>query len=147
MTNPSLRPAVPSTRPGSRPEDEQRGSIGTAVLGGGPAGLTAAYTLGLRGKSATVFEGDGLVGGIAKTVEYKGYRFDLGGHRFFTKIAQIERLWEELMGDEFLVRPRLSRIYYKGKYFAYPLQAGDVVSRLGLLESALCSLSYFQAQL
>ncbi len=121
--------------------------MGTAVLGAGPAGLTAAYVLGLRGAQGVVYEADGLVGGIAKTVEYKGYRFDLGGHRFFTKIAQIERLWEELMGDEFLVRPRLSRIYYKGKYFAYPLQAGDVVSRLGLLESALCSLSYFQAQL
>src|SRR5213593_4316346 len=142
MTNPSLRPAVPSTLPGTRPEEEQRGSIGTAVLGGGPAGLTAAYTLGLRGKRATVFEGDGIVGGIAKTVEFKGYRFDLGGHRFFTKMKPIEKLWEHVMGDDFLTRPRLSRIYYNGKFFSYPLTAKDVVGRLGLWESALCALSY-----
>jgi len=142
MTNPSLRPAAPSTRPGSRPEDEQRGSIGTAVLGGGPAGLTAAYTLGLRGKSATVFEGDGIVGGIAKTVEFKGYRFDLGGHRFFTKMKPIEKLWEHVMGEEFLTRPRLSRIFYNGKFFSYPLRARDVVGRLGVVESTRCALSY-----
>jgi protoporphyrinogen oxidase len=142
MTNRSLRAAVPSTHPGHGPEDEQRGSIGTAVLGGGPAGLTAAYTLGLRGKSATVFEGDGIVGGIAKTVEFKGYRFDLGGHRFFTKMKPIEKLWEHVMGDDFLTRPRLSRIYYNGKFFSYPLTAKDVVGRLGIWESTLCALSY-----
>jgi protoporphyrinogen oxidase len=94
-----------------------------------------------------VLEADGMVGGIAKTVEYKGYRFDLGGHRFYTKVAQIQRLWENALGDEFLERPRLSRIYYHGKYFAYPLQARDVVARLGVPEAALCSLSYFRAQL
>jgi protoporphyrinogen oxidase len=121
--------------------------VGTAVLGAGPAGLTAAYVLGLRGAPAAVYEADDTVGGIAKTVEYKGYRFDLGGHRFFTKLAQVERLWEELMGDEFLVRPRLSRIYYEGKYLAYPLQARDVVARLGILESALSALSYFRCRL
>ena len=107
--------------------------MGTAVLGAGPAGLTAAYVLGLRGAPGAVFEADGVVGGIAKTVEYKGYRFDLGGHRFFTKLTPIQRLWEDVIGDEFLLRPRLSRIYYHGKYFAYPLQTRDVVSRLGLL--------------
>ena len=116
--------------------------MGTAVLGAGPAGLTAAYVLGLRNAPGVVYEADGLVGGIAKTVEYKGYRFDLGGHRFFTKLAPVQRLWEELMGDEFLVRPRLSRIYYDGKYLAYPLEARDVIARLGLVESALCALSY-----
>ena len=120
---------------------ETRG-VGTAVLGGGPAGLTAAYVLSLRGEKAEVFEADGLVGGIAKTVEFNGYRFDLGGHRFFTKLKPIERLWEEMLGDEFLTRPRLSRIFYQGKYFAYPLQAKDVVGRLGLVESARCALSY-----
>jgi protoporphyrinogen oxidase len=117
------------------------------VLGAGPAGLTAAYVLGLRGVHGTVYEADGIVGGIAKTVEYKGYRFDLGGHRFFTKLAPLQRLWEDVLGDEFLVRPRLSRIYYDGKYFAYPLQARDVVSRLGVAESALCSFSYFGSRL
>ena len=121
--------------------------MGTAVLGAGPAGLTAAYVLGLRGVPAAVYEADGTVGGIAKTVEYNGYRFDLGGHRFFTKFAQVERLWEELMGDEFLVRPRLSRIYYDGKYLAYPLLARDVLARLGIVESVLCALSYFRCRL
>ena len=120
--------------------------IGYAVLGGGPAGLTGAYALGLRQHQATVFEADGDVGGIAKTVEFNGYRFDLGGHRFFTKIAQVQRLWERLMDDEFLTRPRLSRIYYDGKYFSYPLTSKDVVGRLGLLESARCTLSYLWAQ-
>src|SRR5262245_1386510 len=98
-------------------------SLGTAVLGAGPAGLTAAYTLGLRGLPATVFEADGTVGGIAKTVVFDGYRFDLGGHRFFTKLKPIEHLWLDLLGPELLRRPRLSRIYYKGQFFAYPLAA------------------------
>jgi protoporphyrinogen oxidase len=120
-------------------------SIGLAVLGGGPAGLTGAYTLGLRGQDVTVFEADGTVGGIAKTVQFAGYRFDLGGHRFFTKIKPIERLWEHLMGDDFLTRPRLSRIYFNGRFFSYPLTAKDVVGRLGLFESALCALSYLWA--
>ena len=121
------------------------GSIGTAILGGGPAGLTAAYTLGRRGDRGVVFEADGQVGGIAKTVEFNGYRFDLGGHRFFTKLQPVQRLWEEMLGDEFLTRPRLSRIFYNGKYFAYPLAAKDVVGRLGMLESARCALSYLWA--
>jgi protoporphyrinogen oxidase len=121
--------------------------VGTAVLGAGPAGLTAAYVLGVRGVRGAIYEADGTVGGIAKTVEYNGYRFDLGGHRFFTKIAQVQRLWEEMLPDELLVRPRLSRIYYDGKYLAYPLQARDVVARLGIFESVLCSLSYFRSRL
>jgi protoporphyrinogen oxidase len=121
--------------------------VGTAVLGAGPAGLTSAYVLGHRGLPGAVYEADGLVGGIAKTVEYKGYRFDLGGHRFFTKLKPIQRLWEDVMGDDFLVRPRLSRIYFDGKFFAYPLQARDVVARLGIAESALCAFSYFGARL
>jgi protoporphyrinogen oxidase len=126
----------------ARATGEDHPPAGVAVLGGGPAGLTAAYVLGLRGRHATVFEADGVVGGIAKTVEFKGYRFDLGGHRFFTKLAPIQRVWEEMLGDEFLVRPRLSRIYYHGKYLAYPLVAKDVIARLGMLESGLCALSY-----
>ena len=112
------------------------------MLGGGPAGLTGAYTLGLRRREAVVFEGDGTVGGIAKTVKFKGFRFDLGGHRFFTKLKPVERLWEHLMGEEFLTRPRLSRIYFSGRFFSYPLTAKDVVGRLGLFESTLCALSY-----
>ena len=76
------------------------------------------------------------VGGLAKTVELNGYRFDLGGHRFFTKLKPVERLWEEMLGYELLTRPRLSRIYYRGKFFSYPLKAEDVVARLGVWESA-----------
>ena len=116
--------------------------VGTAVLGGGPAGLTGAYVLALRERPATVFEADGVVGGLAKTVKFGEYRFDLGGHRFFTKLAPIQRLWEDLLGEELLVRPRLSRIYFDGKYFDYPLRAKDVVARLGVVEAGLCAASY-----
>jgi protoporphyrinogen oxidase len=120
--------------------------IGTAILGAGPAGLTAAYVLAKRGHPGVAFEADGRVGGIAKTVEFNGYRFDLGGHRFFTKLRPIERLWEEMLGADFLVRPRLSRIYYNGKFLAYPLEAKDVVKRLGLVESCLCAFSYLTSR-
>jgi protoporphyrinogen oxidase len=124
----------------ARVEDAE--SIGTAVLGAGPAGLSAAHVLAEYGVPGVVFEADGVVGGISKTVQYKGYRFDLGGHRFFTKLAPVERLWRETLNGDFLTRPRLSRIYYHSKFLAYPLQARDVVKRLGLLESTLCALSY-----
>jgi protoporphyrinogen oxidase len=120
-------------------------SIGTAILGAGPAGLTAAYVLGRRGLPGVVFEADGTVGGIAKTIEFNGYRFDLGGHRFFTKLKAVQTLWQEMIGEEFVTRPRLSRIYYNGKYFSYPIAAKDVVSRLGLLEATRCALSYLWA--
>jgi protoporphyrinogen oxidase/predicted dehydrogenase len=120
-------------------------SVGTAIIGGGPAGLTAAYVLGKRGRNATVFESDGTVGGIAKTIEFNGYRFDLGGHRFFTKLGPVQRLWEEMLNGEFLTRPRLSRIYYNGKFFSYPIAARDVVGRLGIVEATRCALSYLWA--
>ena len=124
------------------PSDEQ--TIGIAILGGGPAGLTAGYVVGLRGERGAVFEADGVVGGIAKTVQFHGYRFDLGGHRFFTKLKPIERLWEAIMGEDFLTRPRLSRIFYNGKFFSYPLSVKDLFSRLGVWESALCGFSYLR---
>jgi len=128
--------------PAPRALTENGETIGTAILGAGPAGLTAAYTLARRGRPGAVFEADGTVGGIAKTIEFDGYRFDLGGHRFFSKLEQVERMWEEMLGTEFLKRPRLSRIYYDGKYFDYPITAKDVVARLGLWESFRCALSY-----
>ncbi|MDP9261066.1 MAG: FAD-dependent oxidoreductase, partial [Actinomycetota bacterium] len=135
---------LPSEDPGEE-ESEPGASIGTAILGAGPAGLTAAYMLGRRGRPGVVFEADGSVGGIAKTIEFNGYRFDLGGHRFFTKLKPVQRLWREMLGDEFVTRSRLSRIYYNGKYFSYPITAKDVVGRLGLFESARCALSYLWA--
>jgi protoporphyrinogen oxidase/predicted dehydrogenase len=138
----SLKPA--ETGGGSNASSAEE-SLGTAILGGGPAGLTAAYILGRRGRSGVVFEADGTVGGIAKTIEFNGFRFDLGGHRFFTKLQPVQQLWEEMLGEEFLTRPRLSRIYYDGKYFDYPITAKDVVARLGLWESTRCALSYLWA--
>jgi protoporphyrinogen oxidase/predicted dehydrogenase len=131
------------TEPGDPGRDDAPDDTpGVAVLGAGPAGLTAAYVLGKRGEKATVFEADSLVGGISKTVEFNGFRFDLGGHRFFTKMAPIQRFWEAVLGENFLTRPRLSRIYYGGKYYSYPLTAKDVLGRLGLWESMRCTLSY-----
>jgi protoporphyrinogen oxidase len=120
-----------------------REGLGAAVLGAGPAGLTSAWTLASRGQRGTVLEADGTVGGIAKTVEFDGYRFDLGGHRFFTKLEPVRRLWEQMLGPELLTRPRMSRIYYRGRFFNYPLQARDVLQGLGIVDSTLCGVSYF----
>jgi protoporphyrinogen oxidase len=124
--------------------DEER--IGIAVLGAGPAGLTAAHVLSRNSRAGRVFEAEGQVGGIAKTIEFEGYRFDLGGHRFYTRLPSVHRLWDEMLGDEFTLRNRLSRIYYKGRFFNYPLRAEDVFRRLGLIESARCALSYLAAR-
>jgi protoporphyrinogen oxidase/predicted dehydrogenase len=145
----TLNARIEELKPGHADEGvgaEPGESIGTAILGGGPAGLTAAYVLGRRGRPGAVFEADGTVGGIAKTIEFNGYRFDLGGHRFFTKLKAVQQLWQETLGEEFLTRPRLSRIYYNGKYFAYPITAKDVVGRLGVFESTRCALSYLWAR-
>src|SRR2546421_4569550 len=117
----------------------------TLVLGGGPAGLTAGYLLGQAGREVVVFEADGQVGGLAKTVEHDGYRFDLGGHRFFTKVAEVDDLWHEILGDEFLRRPRMSRIYWNNRYLDYPLRGADVIKKLGPLELARCMASYLRA--
>lgn len=122
-------------------------SVGIAVLGAGPAGLTAAHVLARRGARGVVFEADDQVGGIARTIEHGGFRFDLGGHRFFTKLPWVQALWEDTLGDEFHVRPRLSRIYYRGDYFAYPLRAEDVVRRLGVVETGRCVGSYAAAKM
>jgi protoporphyrinogen oxidase len=118
------------------------GGARTAVLGAGPGGLTAAYVLARAQRPAVVFEADSTVGGLARTVEFDGYRFDMGGHRFFTKLQPVQQLWMDMLGEELLTRPRLSRIYYDGTYFTYPLKLQDVVRRLGVIESARCGLSY-----
>jgi protoporphyrinogen oxidase len=117
----------------------------TLVLGGGPAGLTAGYLLGRAGRGVTVLEAEGQVGGLAKTVEIDGYRFDLGGHRFFTKSLEVETLWHEILGDEFLRRPRMSRIYWNKRYLDYPLRGPDVVRKLGPVELTRCMASYLKA--
>jgi protoporphyrinogen oxidase len=117
------------------------------ILGAGPAGLTAAYELVKHGAPVCVVEQDSkYVGGIARTVEHRGYRFDIGGHRFFSKSQEVEDLWTELMGDEMLTRERLSRIYYQGRYYDYPLKAFNALRNLGLRETVLCLSSYAAAK-
>ena len=118
-------------------------SLSVICIGAGPAGLTAAYLLGQRGVQATVIEADPQhVGGISRTVTYKGFGFDIGGHRFFSKSEAVERLWDELADEPLLHRPRKSRIYYRGKLFDYPLRATDALSKLGIVEAMRCVLSY-----
>ena len=112
------------------------------ILGAGPAGLTAAYELGKAGVRSTVLERDDTVGGLARTVKHNGYRFDIGGHRFFTKVSAVEALWREILGDDLLTRPRLSRIYYNGAFFSYPLKPFNALAGLGLLETIRCVASY-----
>jgi protoporphyrinogen oxidase len=115
------------------------------VLGGGPAGLTAGYLMAKQGKPVVVLEASDQVGGLARTEVRDGYRFDLGGHRFFTKVAEVDRLWHEIMKEEFLRRPRQSRIYWNKKFLEYPLQGMDVIRKLGPVELTRALLSYLWA--
>ncbi len=113
------------------------------IIGAGPAGLTAAYELAGYGITSTILEADDIVGGISRTVERDGWRFDIGGHRFFTKVPEVEAFWHEILPDEdFMLRPRMSRIFYEGKYFDYPLKFSNVLGNLGVWESFLCVMSY-----
>src|SRR6476619_3668164 len=116
------------------------------VIGGGPAGLSAGYLLAKAGRKVIVLEAEDQVGGLAKTVvDPDSYRFDLGGHRFFTKCQEVDDLWHEIMGDEFLKRPRMSRIFWRGRYLDYPLKGTDVLRKLGPVEVVRCGLSYMWA--
>jgi protoporphyrinogen oxidase len=118
-----------------------------AIIGAGPAGLTAAYLLAKGNQEVVVFEKDPqYVGGISRTESYNGYHFDIGGHRFFSKSKEVEDFWTEILGDEMLERPRSSRIYYNNHFFSYPLVAFEALRKLGIIESALCVLSYLKAK-
>ncbi len=137
--SPSSNGAHPRTR---RLEAGDR----VVVCGAGPAGLTAAYQLAKQGYQVTVVEADSVVGGISRTARYKDFRFDIGGHRFFTKITPVQDLWEEILGQEFIHVPRLSRILYNGRFFHYPLKALDAVMGLGMWEAGKIVLSYIKAR-
>ena len=120
------------------------------VLGGGPAGLTAGYLLAKRGEPVIVLESTDMVGGIARTEVREGpdggkYRFDLGGHRFFTKVREVDDLWHEIMKGEFLLRPRQSRIYWRRKFLQYPLEGMDVLKKLGPVDVMRAGFSYLYA--
>ncbi|MCU1455300.1 MAG: amine oxidase [Acidimicrobiales bacterium] len=118
------------------------------VIGAGPAGLTAAFQLHKHGLASTILEADDQVGGISRTAERDGWRFDIGGHRFFTKVKEVDNLWHEILPDEdFLMRPRKSRIFYKGKYFDYPIKASNALKNLGPVEAFLCVMSYVWARI
>ncbi len=118
------------------------------IAGAGPGGLTAAYLLTKRGAHPVVLEADDVVGGISRTVLKDGWRFDLGGHRFFTKVPEVEALWHEILPEgDFMLRPRMSRIFYQGKFYDYPLKALNALRNLGLWEAILCGFSYLWARI
>ncbi len=125
------------------------GTIFRAVIvGAGPAGLTAAYELSKQQAPVIVLESDPTyVGGISRTVNYKGFRFDIGGHRFFSKSREVEDFWTEVDGENMLDRPRSSRIYYRGQFYTYPLKPFEALQKLGLVESFLCIMSFFAAKI
>ena len=127
--------------------DPQAGAKQVVVIGAGPAGLTAAYELAKLNGNPIVIEKSDKVGGIARTEAYKGFYFDMGGHRFFTKVEEVNRTWREVLGDNFLRRPRLSRIYYNRKFFDYPLKPMNALAGLGLWQSILIALSYIKWRL
>ncbi|MGF1456395.1 MAG: NAD(P)/FAD-dependent oxidoreductase [Alphaproteobacteria bacterium] len=119
----------------------------TIVIGAGPAGLSAAYELARNDIQPIVFEQDDIVGGISRTQCYKGYHFDMGGHRFFTKSKEVNRMWREVLGEAFLLRPRLSRIYYESKFYSYPPQMMNAFRGFGLVKSVDVVASYVRWQM
>ncbi len=118
------------------------------IIGAGPAGLTAAWEADKHGIKTTILEGDKVVGGISRTVERNGWKFDIGGHRFFTKVEEVYEIWDEILGkDDFLLRPRMSRIYYNKKFYDYPLKASNALLNLGIFEAIRCVISYFYVRI
>jgi protoporphyrinogen oxidase len=131
----------------ARPDNPPKTGADVVIIGAGPAGLTAAFELARRGQVCTVLEAHDHVGGISRTVERDGWRFDIGGHRFFTKVGAVQDFWHEiLLVEDFMLRPRLSRIYYQGKYYDYPLKPFNALHNLGLFESLRCVGSYAWAR-
>ncbi len=149
--NPNIDSTPPQVTPVENPAAPGLKDQPTLIIGAGPAGLTAGYLLAKQGLPVIVFEAEDQVGGIAKTEVRDGpggqYRFDLGGHRFFTKVKEVDDLWHEIMREEFLKRPRMSRIYWNKKFLDYPLRGPDVIKKLGPVELTRATLSYFWAQI
>ncbi len=134
-----MSPSVPAHRP-------SKGSL--VIVGAGPAGLTAGCEALDAGWDVTVLEKDpSYVGGISRTVRHGGYRFDIGGHRFFSKSEEITAWWRRRLPDDFIKVRRMSRIYYRRKFFDYPLKPWNALSNLGIVTSTLCVLSYGWARL
>jgi len=130
---------------GSRTTEQLAEGDRVVVVGAGPAGLTAAYLLAKKGVPVTVLEAEDVVGGISQTAQYKGYRFDIGGHRFFTKIEPVQELWDDILGAEFITVPRLSRIFYDGRFFDYPLKPMNALRGLGPWNALMILFSYLKA--
>lgn len=146
---PALAPVGPLSLPLGQQSPYLPASMNSrqfVIIGGGPAGLTAGLELVRHGLRPLVLEQAQQVGGLARTESYRGFRFDMGGHRFFTKVPEVFELWRELLGSDFLKRPRMSRIYYRRRFLLYPLQAFDTVKHLGPVEACLILASYFWAQ-
>ena len=128
--------------------DSSEYQVDVAIIGAGPAGLTAGYLLSKQGLKVAIIEKDTrYVGGISRTVEHEGYRFDIGGHRFFSKSQQVVDLWNEILPDDFIQRPRMSRIYYEGRFYSYPLRAFEALRNLGIWRSTTCMASYAWSRL
>ena len=118
------------------------------IIGAGPAGLTAAWELSKHNLQSKILESDKETGGISRTVDRDGWKFDIGGHRFFTKVQEVYDIWDEMLDEEdFILRPRMSRIYYKGKFYDYPLKASNALFNLGILEALRCVFSYIYVKI
>lgn len=125
---------------------ERVGKYNVVIIGAGPAGIAAAFELSKSGKDVLVLEKQDQVGGISKTVNHNGYHFDTGGHRFWTKNKEVETLWRETLQDDLLLRPRQSRIFYRNRFFDYPIKPANALKGLGVGTSALVGLSYLYAK-